>query len=168
MKKIVQEVECIMLGCLGADKYGEFGLSVLKQENINTNLLSLLEGHESGICYCPIFEKERSLISQIDASKFIPFDLVKKNKEIISECDIVVIEAFAINNSKEIIEYVMNLSIEKKKLVAFSLSSEFMVKHQIKKISEVCLADIIFGNIEEYNALIEDLVMLVRRLTKKF
>lgn len=72
-----------MLGSIGNDKYGQMTISMLKQENVDTRLIDIIDNMDSSKCAIGVLNHERSLLSQSLASAHISLDFVKKNEVIL-------------------------------------------------------------------------------------
>jgi sugar/nucleoside kinase (ribokinase family) len=67
-----------MLGCVGNDEAGK----LLTTELENANIIPLIEvnqDHPTSKCAVAIHERERSMLTQIEASKYLTMEFVKEN-----------------------------------------------------------------------------------------
>ena len=69
-----------MLGNVGNDKYGKFTIDSLKDENVDTRLIELLDKYPSTKIICALLNKERSFLSDVQASLYISLDFCLKNQ----------------------------------------------------------------------------------------
>jgi len=144
-----------MLGATGDDGYKEKIMDALKSAGVKP-LLQAIPNMSTSRCGVGIFQKERSLLTEIRASNCLTEEFVKENEDEIFKNDAILIEGYFLQEKFELCK---NLCLEFKKRnksVILTLSAVFMVEVHKDKIMEISqLADIIVSNIEEMKVFAE-------------
>jgi adenosine kinase len=143
---------CIMIGCVGKDKYGEQIIDGLKKVNVDP-ILEISETELSSRCACGIIDNVRCLLPQIRASSKLSLSFVQNNLKKFLEADILFIEGYFVIDCWDIVKYLLSSFKLQGKKICFTLSAVFMVNVFFDRIKEVSnAADFIFANEEEGEA----------------
>ena len=142
-----------MLGCVGNDIYKDKIQNALKEAGVNP-LLQINSNMKSSRCAVGIFKKERCLVPEIKASNTLNEEFVEENKEDICGNDCLLIEGYFIVEKYNIcLGLAKHFQLEKKPII-FTLSAVFLMQYHMDKVIEIAnMSDLIFGNMEECEAL---------------
>ena len=142
-----------MLGCVGNDVYKDKIVNALEESGV-TPLLQVNDKMKSSRCAVGIFKKERCLVPEIKASNTLSEEHIEKNKDIIGGNDCLLIEGYFIVEKYDICLGLAKHFINNKKPVIFTLSAVFLMLYHLDKVLEIAnMSDLIFGNMEECEAL---------------
>ena len=143
-----------MLGATGDDGYKEKIMDALKSAGVKP-LLQAIPNMSTSRCGVGIFQKERSLLTEIRASNCLTEEFVKENEEEIFKNDAIIIEGYFLQEKFELCK---NLCLEFKKRnksVILTLSAVFMVQVHKDKIMEIAQhSNMIVCNMDEIEAFI--------------
>lgn len=81
-----------LLGCVGNDGFGKEILANLTANGVSTQLMSEIEGVESGTAHITLAEQDNSIIVVKGANDFVTPQLVKKHQDAFALADIVLIQ----------------------------------------------------------------------------
>jgi adenosine kinase len=144
-----QDYKCHLLGCIGKDQYG----TNLKNMLNKLDVTPILEEHatlNTSRCGVGIFQKERCLLPELNASPHLSLEFVKSHEESISKCEYLYVEGYFTKDCPEVIKYLIANFKARGKKVIFTLSATFMIEFFYDFIKDVAdQADIIFCNREE-------------------
>ncbi len=144
---------CILLGSVGKDLYSNKIIDSLNEVGVES-LLEIKEDIQTSRCAVGVVNKERCLVGDIQASKYLSLDFVKKNNKVIEQAEIALIEGYFITDRLEIVNYLVDYFNANNKKVAFTLGAVFLMKNYYDIMIDISnKSDIIFCNIEEACAL---------------
>lgn len=145
--------EITMLGTTGDDAYRQKIIDALKESGVN-DLFSIDKENSTSRCGVAINDKERSLATQIKASNHLSQEFVNANMEKIMSHDAIIIEGYFLVEQFEICKNLAKAFNEQGKPVLFTLSAFFLLQLHPEKMIEIAnCSDLIFGNMEECEAL---------------
>ena len=97
--------EVTMVGCIGDDVYGEMILKNLRQNHVDTSLVKVLPGENSGTAHITVAEDDNTIIVIKAANDLVDAKLIDEAEARIKEADLVLLQheipfatiAYAIN-----------------------------------------------------------------------
>ena len=135
-----------MLGSVGNDINKDRVINSLKAYGVNP-LLQIIPNMKTSRCAVGIYQKERCLLPEINASNFLSDDFVSQNGQEILSHDALIIEGYFLKEKFELCKKMCLEFIKLKKLVILTLSDTSMIEFHKEKIVEIAnLADMIVGN----------------------
>lgn len=138
-----------IIGAIGDDIYKDKIEAEFKELGINP-IFEVLKGDKTSRVAVAIYNKEKSFVSQIRASKRLTEEFVEKHLKEILEHKALFIEGYMVSKKFNICKMLSEYFIKEKKLIVLSLSACFIVKFYQDKLIELANdADIISGNMEE-------------------
>lgn len=142
-----------MLGCVGNDVYKDKIINSLKDSNVEP-LLEINNENKTSLCAVGIYKKERCLVPQINASKFLTNEFIKQKEQNIENHDALLIEGYFLQEKYDICKNLCEQFNNENKLVILTLSAVVMVQNHYEKFMEIAnKADMIIGNMEEAEVL---------------
>ena len=143
-----------MLGAIGDDSLKE---SILHSLNIAKvqHLLQIFEGQKTSRCGIILNNKEKCLIPDIQASKYLSMEFIKQNEQNILNHDILLIEGYYLKENYNVCQYLCEEFKKRNKLIIMNINDAIIVRNYLNEIIAIgnnC--DIIYGNIESIKALI--------------
>lgn len=144
------EYKCAMLGCVGRDENGQRIINLLNDNNIQT-LLEIHDSKISGRCAVGIFNKERCLMPEINASADLSEKFIDSMLNEINSHDCLLIEGYYVDEKgTPIVRKLVQNFEERQKSIIITLSATFIINLHYEKILEISnKSDIIFCNKEE-------------------
>ena len=141
--------KCTMLGCVGNDNYKIKLEHSLKELGIEP-LFEVSATLPTSTCGVVICNKERSLLTNLQASKKISMKFVEDNLDKILSHDVFAVEGYFIKENFETIKFLVDKFKAQNKKVIFTLSATFVIRTNLDKVIELANnADYIFCNIKE-------------------
>lgn len=142
-----------LLGCVGNDEYKNKIVDSLTDIGI-TPLFELTDKTHTSRCGAAIVGKERCLVPDITASKYLTKEFIEQNMEKILSHNVLLMEGYFVVENYEICNTLVKKFNEQGKPVIFTVSSESCIENNYEKIIEICNgSDLIFGNMSECEAL---------------
>lgn len=143
-----------MLGCCGND---------INKDKIQTSMdiagvKTLFDTVDlpTSRCAVGICKKERTLLSDIKASKSLKKEYAEAHWEEIFSHEAIIIEGYFLQENFELCKLLAEKFAKAGKIVMVTLSAVFMVKTYLDRIMTICnLANVVIGNIEECEAMLE-------------
>lgn len=115
-------------GCVGDDDNGRRLIENLKNENINTENIKIIENINSGIAIITIGENDNTIIVVPGANDFVTKEYVNSVKESLLESDLVVLQN---EIPMDTIEYVIDLCYENNIKILLNPAPAFKVNEEI-------------------------------------
>ena len=141
-----------MLGAIGNDGYKDKIMEALKSSGVKP-LLQSISDMSTSRCGVGIFQKERSLLTEIRASNCLTDEFVKEHEEEIYANDALIIEGYFLQEKFDLCKNLCTEFKKRNKVVILTLSAVFMVKVHFDKIKDIAnLSDIVVSNMEEMEA----------------
>lgn len=103
--------ETYMVGCVGNDSNGEFSLKNLKNMNVNTEAVKIIENAPTGVANIVVAENDNSIIVISGANFEVNKEIVNKNKELILSADLVLLQ---LEIPMEVVEHLVKICFENK------------------------------------------------------
>lgn len=103
--------ETYMVGCVGNDSNGEFSLKNLKNMNVNTEAVKIIENAPTGVANIVVAENDNSIIVISGANFEVNKEIVNKNKELILSADLVLLQ---LEIPMEVVEHLVEICFENK------------------------------------------------------
>ncbi|KAF2899014.1 hypothetical protein ILUMI_07161 [Ignelater luminosus] len=145
---------CMVFGAIGKDNYSEILKRQLNNESVNY-IFEEIPGEETGKCAVLLNGRNRSLCTDLGASKYFDFKHLKNKKvwNVVENAKFYYVPGFFFGVSFECIMEVAEHSFLQGKIFTFNLSAPFL-SQMYKKELEILLpfVDIIFGNESEVRA----------------
>lgn len=94
------------IGCIGNDDNGKMLIENLKENNVETKYIKIVEGVPSGVANIIVSEDDNSIIVIPGANHFITRDMIDKNIDVLLNSKLVVLQH---EIPMDIIEYVVDL-----------------------------------------------------------
>ena len=141
-----------MLGAVGNDIFKDKIINSLKEAKVEP--LLEIKQKKTSTCGVGIYKKERCLVPNIHASKYLSNKFIQEKEDIIFQHDVLLIEGYFLKENFELCKYLCEEFNKDKKLVILTLGATVIVKQyleQIKEIGNMC--DMIIGNMEETEVL---------------
>ena len=143
-----------MLGAIGNDGYKDKIMEALKSSGVKP-LLQSISDMSTSRCGVGIFQKERSLLTEIRASNCLTDEFVKEHEEEIYANDALIIEGYFLQEKFDLCKNLCTEFKKRNKVVILTLSAVFMVKVHFDKIKDIAnLSDIVVSNMEEMEAFV--------------
>ena len=141
-----------MLGAVGNDIFKDKIINSLKEAKVEPLLETIKK--KTSICGVGIYKKERCLVPDIQASKYLSKDFIEEKQSIIFSHDVLLIEGYFLKENFELCKYLCEEFNKDKKLVILTLSAVVIVQQYFEQIKEIAnMNDMIIGNMEEAEAL---------------
>ena len=141
-----------MLGAVGNDVYKDKIINALKDARVEP--LLEIKQQKTSICGVGIYKKDRCLVPDIQASKFLSKEFIEEKKHSIFEHEVLLIEGYYLKENYELCKYLCEEFNREQKLVILTLSAVVIVQNYIDKIKEIAnMSDMIIGNMEETEVL---------------
>ena len=143
-----------MLGSVGSDKFKLNILNTLNSSGIKP-ILQIIPNIETSRCAVGICKKDRCLVTDIRASKYLSEDFLVQNAQEILNHDALIIEGYFLKDKYELCKKLCEEFNRLNKLVILTLCNTFMIEFHNEKIIELSnRADIIFGNFRTIQLLV--------------
>lgn len=84
--------DVVMVGCVGDDMYGELVLKTLKENNIDSTYVKVLEGEHSGTAHITVAENDNSIVVIKAANDLVAPSLIDEAWETIKDADMVLLQ----------------------------------------------------------------------------
>ena len=148
----VGKFKITMLGAVGNDIYKDKIINSLKEAKVEP--LLEIKQQKTSICGVGIYKKDRCLVPDIQASKFLSKEFIEEKKHLIFEHEVLLIEGYYLKENFELCKYLCEEFNREQKLVIMTLSAVVIVQNYIDKIKEIAnMSDMIIGNMEETEVL---------------
>jgi adenosine kinase len=150
MLKNNENYKCAMLGSVGNDTNGKRIIELLNSQNILT-LLEIQNNKISGRCAVGIYNKERCLMPEINASEDLTLNFIESMENEINHHEYLLVEGYFVDKKgTPVVKKLVQNFQERKKPIVFTLSAVFVIELYYDSILEVAkFSDIIFCNKEE-------------------
>lgn len=151
-----EQFKLTMLGCCGDDLYKEKIKTSMDIAGVKT-LYATVPHLNTSRCAVGINKKERTLLSDIRASKSLSKEYVEKNINEIMSHEAIVIEGYFLQENFELCKELATSFSKQGKTVMLTLSAVFMVNSYKSRMIEIAnLSNVVIGNMEECEALLEE------------
>ena len=142
-----------MLGAVGNDIFKDKIINSLKEAKVEP-LLEIINQQSTSRCGVGIYKKDRCLVPDIQASKYLSKEFIEDKKDIIFNHEVLLIEGYFLKENYELCKYLCEEFNKEKKLVILTLSAVVIIQNNIDKIKEIAnMSDMIIGNMEETEVL---------------
>ena len=148
----VGKFKITMLGAVGNDTFKDKIINSLKEAQVEP-LLEIKQAKTSR-CGVGIYKKDKCLVPDIQASKYLSKEFIEDKKNIILNHEVLLIEGYFLKENFELCKYLCEEFNKGQKLVILTLSAVVIIQHNIDKIIEIAnISDMIIGNMEETEVL---------------
>ena len=151
-EKTKDKFSLTLLGAIGQDEYKNKIIDSLKSAGVKP-LLQIIPNISTSKCGIGLYNKERYLISQINASNYLTKEFIEEHENEIYENDALLIEGYFLKENYEICK---NLCLNFKranKYIILTLSSVYMIKSYKDKIIEIAEnSNMILSSMKEIKA----------------
>jgi adenosine kinase len=150
MLKNNENYKCAMLGSVGNDTNGQRIIDLLDSQNI-IPLLEIQENKISGRCAVGIYNKERCLMPELNASGDLTLNYIESMENEINKHECLLVEGYFVDKKgTPIVKNLVENFQKRKKPIVFTLSAVFIIELYYNNILEIGKnSDIIFCNKEE-------------------
>lgn len=134
------------IGAIGLDKSGMMIKRSLQKENINF-LFEEINSLGTGQCLVLVNEADRSLVTDLSASKYLTYEHLKKNEvwNVLKHSKYLYISAFLLEIFSDLPEFLNEVLMDQK--LVFNIGASFLCrKHKEAFRKIIPLVDILFGN----------------------
>lgn len=160
MKSNHNDYNCIFLGCIGDDEHGKNITSYLNKDNI-LPLLECKQNVTTSKCGVGIHEKERTLLTDICASKELDFNYVKSLTTELENVDYFLIEGYFLLDKPEIIYYLLEYFHGRNKQILLTFNSPWVVDKKYTMFKEIAdKSEILFFNDKEAEAFAKNTLII--------
>lgn len=106
--------------------------------------------NETGTCACLIFNKERALVANLGASKFLKVSFIKEHWNIFEESQVIYSEGYLLTDGAECVFEAAKYACEAGKVFALNLSAPYVIEFFKNNLETVWpWTEYVFGNEEE-------------------
>lgn len=81
-----------MIGCVGSDSNGDFSIQNMKEMNVNTACIERVDEVSTGVANIVVAEDDNSIIVVPGSNYQMTKEIIDKNKEVIQDADIVLVQ----------------------------------------------------------------------------